>query len=151
LLYIVNNTGQNSWSGINIIFNWEKKSSWSKLAWYFLILFIKTFLGLLFIWHCRKNESHHLVLYKFYKISNLDDSSKLFLYSKLKTDIKLEDYLKLTKYFNNRQLLTKFRTSDQPLEIELVRSSRETTWDIIKQTNKNQLFCNIVNNELVKY
>ena len=33
----------------------------------------------------------------FEKISNLDDSSKLFLYSKLKTDIKLEDYLKLTK------------------------------------------------------
>ena len=44
------------------------------------------------------------------KISNLDDSSKLFLYSKLKTDIKLEDYLKLTKIVNNRQLLTKFRT-----------------------------------------
>ena len=53
------------------------------------------------------------------KISNLDDSSKLFLYSKLKTDIKLEDYLKLTKNFNNRHLLTKFRTSDHPLEIEL--------------------------------
>ena len=33
------------------------------------------------------------------KISNLDDSSKLFLYSKLKADIKL-DYLKLTKKFN---------------------------------------------------
>ena len=31
------------------------------------------------------------------QISNLDDSSKLFLYSELKTDIKLEDYLKLTK------------------------------------------------------
>ena len=55
------------------------------------------------------------------KISNLDDSSKLFLYSKLKTDIKLEDYLKLTKIFNNRQLLAKFRTSDHPLEIELGR------------------------------
>ena len=55
------------------------------------------------------------------KISNLDDSSKLFLYSKLKTDIKLEDYLKLTKNGNNRQLLTKFRTSDHPLEIELGR------------------------------
>ena len=52
-------------------------------------------------------------------ISSLDDSSKLFLYSKLKTDIKLEDYLKLTKNFNNRHLLTKFRTSDHPLEIEL--------------------------------
>jgi hypothetical protein len=48
------------------------------------------------------------------KISNLDNNSKLFLYtsSKLKTDIKLEDYLKLTKKINNRQLLTKFRTSD---------------------------------------
>ena len=31
-----------------------KESSWSKLALYFLILFIKTFLRLLFIWHCRK-------------------------------------------------------------------------------------------------
>jgi hypothetical protein len=55
------------------------------------------------------------------KISNLDDSSKLFLYSKLKTYIKLEDYLKLTKKFNNWQLLTKFRMSDHPLEIELGR------------------------------
>jgi hypothetical protein len=56
------------------------------------------------------------------KISNLDDSSKLFLYSKLtKQTFKLEDYLKLTKQFNNRQLLTKFRTSDHPLEIELGR------------------------------
>jgi hypothetical protein len=55
------------------------------------------------------------------KISNLDDSSKLFLYSKLKTDIKLEDYLKLTNIFNNLQLLTKFRTSDHPLQIELGR------------------------------
>jgi hypothetical protein len=52
---------------------------------------------------------------------HLDDNSKLFLYSKLITDIKLEDYLKLTKLFNNRQHLTKFRTSDQPLEIELGR------------------------------
>ena len=55
------------------------------------------------------------------KISNFDDSSKLFLHSKLKTDIKLEDYLKLTKKINNRQLLTKIRTSDHPLEIELGR------------------------------
>jgi hypothetical protein len=39
----------------------------------------------------------------------------------MKTDIKLEDYLKLTKKINNRQLLTKFKTSDHPLEIELGR------------------------------
>ena len=51
---------------------------------------------------------------KYLKKYHLDDSSKLFLYSKLITDIKLEDYLKLTKLFNNRQLLTKFRTSDHP-------------------------------------
>ena len=44
-----------------------------------------------------------------------------FLFCSLKTDIKLEYYLKLTKIFNNRQLLTKFRTSDRPLEIELGR------------------------------
>jgi hypothetical protein len=30
-------------------------------------------------------------------------------------------YLKLTQKINNRQLLTKFRTSDHPLEIELGR------------------------------
>ena len=60
------------------------------------------------------------------KISNLNDSSILFLYSKLKTDIKLEDYLKLTKKINNQQLLTKFRTSDHPLEIELGRYKKNS-------------------------
>jgi hypothetical protein len=47
-------------------------------------------------------------------------------------DIKLEDYLKLTKCFNNRQLLTKFRTSDHPLEIELGR---------YKQIPRHQRLC----------
>jgi hypothetical protein len=46
---------------------------------------------------------------------------KVQLVEILKTDIKLEDYLKLSKFFNNRQLLAKFRTSDHPLEIELGR------------------------------
>jgi hypothetical protein len=36
-------------------------------------------------------------------------TSKLFLYSKLKSDIKLEEYLKGERNFKNRQLLTKFR------------------------------------------
>ena len=58
---------------------------------------------------------------KYLKKYHLDYSSKLFLYSKLITDIKLEDYLKLAKIFNNRQLLTKYRTSDHQLEIELGR------------------------------
>ena len=69
----------------------------------------------------KKNYKRKIWRKNIWKISNLDDSSKLFLYSKLKTDIKLEDYLKLTK---NRQLLTKFRTSDHPLEIELGRCKK---------------------------
>lgn len=49
----------------------------------------------------------------------INDSSKLFLYSKLKSDIKLEEYLKSERNFKNRQLLTKFRLSDHNLEIKL--------------------------------
>ena len=48
----------------------------------------------------------------------INDSSKLFLY-KLKSDIKLEEYLKSERNFKNRQLLKKFRLSDHKLEIEL--------------------------------
>jgi hypothetical protein len=55
------------------------------------------------------------------KLSLNNDSSKLFLYSKLKSDIKLEEYLKSERNFKNRQLLTKFRLSDHNLEIELGR------------------------------
>ena len=46
------------------------------------------------------------------KLSLINDSSKLFLYSKLKSDIKLEEYLKSDRNFKNCQLLTKFRLSD---------------------------------------
>jgi hypothetical protein len=42
-------------------------------------------------------------------------TEKLFLYSKLKFDIKLEEYLKSERNFQNRQLLTKFRLSDHNL------------------------------------
>jgi hypothetical protein len=70
------------------------------------------------------------------KISNFDDSSKLFLHSKLKTDIKLEDYLKLTKKINNRQLLTKIRTSDHPLEIELGRCKKIPRHQRLCKTSK---------------
>jgi hypothetical protein len=87
------------------------------------------------------------------KISNLDDSSKLFLYSKLKAHIKLEDYLKLAKNVNNRQLLTKFKTSDHPLEIELGRYKKIPRHQRLCKTCKVQddeihffLQCQINNN-----
>ena len=63
-----------------------------------------------------------------------NDSSKLFLYSKLKSDIKLEEYLKSERNFKNRQLLKKFRSSDHNLEIGLGR---------YKNIPRNQRHCNI--------
>ena len=62
------------------------------------------------------------------KLSLNNDSSKLFLYSKLKSDIKLEEYLKSERNFKNRQLLTKYPT----LEIELGR---------YKNISRNQRHC----------
>jgi hypothetical protein len=50
-----------------------------------------------------------------YKLSKLTESSKLFLYSKLKNDIILEPYSLQLSNFKNRQLITKFRSSDQNL------------------------------------
>jgi hypothetical protein len=44
-----------------------------------------------------------------YKLSKLTESSKLFLYSKLKNDIILEPYLLQLSNLKNRQLITKFR------------------------------------------
>ena len=55
------------------------------------------------------------------KLSNLDENSKLFLYNKLKNEIKLEDYLYTLTNFNSRKILTKFRISDHKLEIEIGR------------------------------
>ena len=57
------------------------------------------------------------------KISKITDSSKLFLYSKLKKNIKMEEYLKHENSFQKRQLITKFRLSDHNLNIEMGRYS----------------------------
>ena len=52
----------------------------------------------------------------------INDSSKLFLYSKLKSNIKPEEYLLSSeRNLKNRQLLTKFRSSDHNLEIKVFR------------------------------
>ena len=55
------------------------------------------------------------------KLSATTESSKLYLYSKLKNNIKMEPYLLQESSFKNRQIITKFRVSDHPLEIELGR------------------------------
>ena len=63
------------------------------------------------------NDTHgNIQMYK--KISlKITDSSKLYLYSQLKSDIKLENYLLIENSFKKRKLLTKFRVSDHSLEI----------------------------------
>jgi hypothetical protein len=59
------------------------------------------------------------------KPSKITDSSELYLYSQLKSDIKLENYLLIENSFEKRQLLTKFRASDHSLEIETGRYKRQ--------------------------
>ena len=63
------------------------------------------------------------------KLSNFDENSKLFLYNKLKNEIKLEDYLSILK--NSRKILTKFRISDHNLEIEIGRYKKVPREQII--------------------
>jgi hypothetical protein len=51
----------------------------------------------------------------------MNNDSKLFLYTQLKTQIKLEEYLLKETSFKNRQLIIKFRISDHSLKIEIGR------------------------------
>ena len=71
------------------------------------------------------------------KLSKLTESSKLFLYSKLKNDIILEPYSLQLSNFKNRQLITKFRSSDHNLEIEK---------GCYKNISRQQRLCNTCNN-----
>ena len=77
----------------------------------------------------------------FDKLSSLTDSSKLLLYSKLKTEFKIEDYLLATSSFETRQLLTKFRVSDHPLAIETGRYKN------IPRENRLCTICNKIDDE----
>lgn len=66
----------------------------------------------------------------------LNESSKLFLYQKLKQEIKLEEYLTKETYFQNRQLLSKFRINGHILEVEIGR---------YKNIPRNQRYCKFYN------
>ena len=58
------------------------------------------------------------------KISKFTENSKLYLYSKIKHSVDMEEYLTLENSFRNRQMLTKFRTSDHCLMIETGRHKK---------------------------
>jgi hypothetical protein len=51
------------------------------------------------------------------KLSSFNETSKLYIYSKIKSELKLENYL----LFQNETIITKFRMSDHSLEIETGR------------------------------
>jgi hypothetical protein len=48
----------------------------------------------------------------------LPNCTFLYIYSKIKSELKLENYLFFFSNFKMRQLFTKFRVSDHSLEIE---------------------------------
>ena len=52
------------------------------------------------------------------KLSSFNETSKLYIYSKIKSNLKLENYLLFFSNFKMRLLFTKFRVSDHSLEIE---------------------------------
>ena len=81
-------------------------------------------------------KDFYVSLYKD-KLDKIDNSSKLYLYSKLKTDFDQSDYLKLNNY-NSRKLLTKFRISDHNLEVELGRYKK------IPREQRTCKVCNIL-------
>ena len=66
----------------------------------------------------RKTVSEKYTSRTLQKLSNINNDSKLFLCSQLKTQIKLEEYLLKETSFKNIQLLTKFRISDHSLKIQ---------------------------------
>jgi hypothetical protein len=63
----------------------------------------------------------HIVKKTLEKRSSFNETSKLYIYSKIKSELKLVNYLLFFSNFKMRQLFTKFRLSDHSLEIESER------------------------------
>ena len=73
----------------------------------------------------------------FNKLQTMTDNNKTYLYSKLKSDYKIDDYL-LKYNFENRRNICKMRTSDHFLEIERGRYKRIKREDrLCKMCNEN--------------
>ena len=70
------------------------------------------------------------------KLSSITDSSKLFLYGQIKTEIKIENYLLKESNFKTRQLISKLRVSDHNLEVEMGR---------YKNVPRDQRLCKLCN------
>ena len=74
------------------------------------------------------------------KLSSFNETSKLYIYSKIKSELKLGNYLLFFSNFKMRQLFTKFRVSDHSLEIESGRNKNITREErICKNCNLNEI------------
>ena len=74
------------------------------------------------------------------KLSSFNETSKLYIYSKIKSELKLENYLLFFSNFKMIQLFTKFRVSDHSLEIESGRYKNITREErICKNCNLNEI------------
>jgi hypothetical protein len=60
----------------------------------------------------------HIVKKTLEKLSSVNETSKLYIYSKIKSELKLQNYLLFFSNLKMRQLFTKFRVIDHSLEIE---------------------------------
>ena len=82
----------------------------------------------------------HIVKKTLEKLSSFNETSKLYIYSKIKSELKLENYLLFFSNFKMRQLFTKFRVSDHSLEIESGRYKNITREErISKNCNLNEI------------
>ena len=82
----------------------------------------------------------HIVKKTLEKLSSFNETSKLYIYSKIKSELKLENYLLFFSNFKMRQLFTKFRVSDHSLEIESGRNKNITREErICKNCNLNEI------------
>ena len=82
----------------------------------------------------------HIVKKTLEKLSSVNETSKLYIYIKIKSELKLENYLLFFSNFKMRQLSTKFRVSDHSLEIESGRYTNITREErICKNCNLNKI------------
>jgi hypothetical protein len=81
----------------------------------------------------------HIVKKTLEKLTSFNETSKLYIYSKIKSELKLENYLLLFSNIKMRQLFTKFRVSDHSLEIKSGRYTNITREErICKNCNLNE-------------
>ena len=76
------------------------------------------------------------------KLDSFTEKSKLYLYSKLKTNTRMEKYLLYITNFKTRQLISKFRISDHNLLIETGRYHK------IPRDQRKCQTCNILDDEI---